>query len=187
MTTRVLTSGTVGWQAPDPWFPEDLPEEWRLAYYANEYRAIWVPPAVWRTGRLPDVRAWREDVGEDFRFVVEFDADLPAAVAEALAPLGEQLHAVVAPQGHPCDEVLRECVPACRWLTPESVYRGEAGEGPAGIARLNRAQLSTPRAMREQIEAFMAGHGEPAPLLFIEGSIGLLDDVRTLARLMGLC
>lgn len=34
-----------GWQS---WYPEDLPESWRLHYLAGEYRALFLPRSDWR-------------------------------------------------------------------------------------------------------------------------------------------
>lgn len=31
----------------DVWYPDDLPPEWRLDYYANEFRALFLPVSLW--------------------------------------------------------------------------------------------------------------------------------------------
>ena len=59
-------SGWVG-----DFYPDDLPESWRLAYYANEYDAVLVPEPRWAISLAKEIRAWSEDVGEGFRFFLE--------------------------------------------------------------------------------------------------------------------
>ncbi len=66
-----------GWS---DFYPDDLPDEWRLTYYANEYRGVLVPQERW--SRLEDVEQWRDDVHGGFRFVLEYRH--PSRKAEAL-------------------------------------------------------------------------------------------------------
>ncbi|WP_319380036.1 hypothetical protein [Thiomicrorhabdus sp.] len=45
-----LTLGAKGWQHPaweKTFYPEDMPEEWQLDYYANEFRALLIPYEIW--------------------------------------------------------------------------------------------------------------------------------------------
>ncbi|WP_319557995.1 hypothetical protein [Thiomicrorhabdus sp.] len=45
-----LTLGAKGWQRENwlgTFYPDDMPEEWQLDYYANEFRALLVPFFVW--------------------------------------------------------------------------------------------------------------------------------------------
>ncbi len=50
-------------------YPEDLPEDWRLGFYANEFNALLVPESVWRDESL-DLEDWL-DVPEAFCFYFE--------------------------------------------------------------------------------------------------------------------
>ena len=71
MTVRVAAWGWQhnAWQ--DTYYPGDLPEDWRLGYYANEYPAVVVPAQYW--GQLGfDVETWRDDVHEQFRFYIDW-------------------------------------------------------------------------------------------------------------------
>ena len=189
MANKIIEIGALGWDHSDPFYPDDLPEDWRLAYYANAHAAVWVPDGVWLGEALPDAAAWREDVGEAFRFVVSLDArhaDSPRAPAIGcvLAGLGEQLLGVVAE-----DAVYRAVMgegAGPRRLPPERIWRGETGAGgPVGC--VSAAQLASPRAIREVLEAFAATTPESRSFLFVDGPLGALDDVQTIARLMGLC
>jgi hypothetical protein len=96
--------GARGWDHPTwhgGFYPEELPEDWRLTYYNNLLRAVLVPGEVWPSVTADTVRGWVEDSDADFRFVIETPATLAdpenvtaASVTEfleLLAPLGERL------------------------------------------------------------------------------------------------
>ena len=53
------------WQGS--FYPDDLPVDWRLTFYANEYTAVLVPESKWRIQGV-DFEQWAEDVPEGFRF-----------------------------------------------------------------------------------------------------------------------
>ena len=48
---RILI-GAAGWQHPewvnDAFYPDDLPEDWYLSFYANEFPVVLVPEAQWK-------------------------------------------------------------------------------------------------------------------------------------------
>jgi hypothetical protein len=76
MKPRILF-GSAGWDHADwqgPFYPDDLPVDWRLSYYANEFSVVLVPLSVWNTG---DCSGWHDDVPESFRFVLDI-SHLPA-------------------------------------------------------------------------------------------------------------
>lgn len=67
--------GARSWNHQDwvgSFFPDDLPVEWRLSYYANEFSTVLVPVELWQETCLESLDQWREDVYENFRFVLEF-------------------------------------------------------------------------------------------------------------------
>ena len=71
MSTVCLDIVTTGWELPGwerGFYPEDLPADWRLTYFANEFHAVLVPRERWVDASESLLRAWHEDVHEDFRF-----------------------------------------------------------------------------------------------------------------------
>lgn len=96
--------GARGWLHPlwdERFYPEDMPEEWRLDYYSNEYKVVLVPAAQWRAAD-EQVAEWRDEVFEDFRFYFEIDAAWPeggARLAEHIAHLGDLCAGVVIAPG----------------------------------------------------------------------------------------
>lgn len=70
-THRVLM-GTCGWKHPawnNDFYSEDLPEDWQLGFYANEFPVVYVPASDWI--EATDLDEWSEDVSETFRFILE--------------------------------------------------------------------------------------------------------------------
>jgi len=80
----------VPWQ--ETFYPHDLPADWRLTYYANEFRVVLVPWARLAGGQAAQ---WAGDIDAGFGFICESPPGLatPAeaqAFADSLAPLGER-------------------------------------------------------------------------------------------------
>ncbi len=71
----------TGWRAE--FYPEDLPADWQLGYYANEFPVVLVTEREWA---LPDADAghWCEDTDSSFRFVAEITASPEAAIPQQL-------------------------------------------------------------------------------------------------------
>lgn len=62
-----------GWR--EGFYPDDLPEDWQLAYYGNEFRAVVIPAAYWESADSLEVERWLEDTHDGFTFYLEV-ADL---------------------------------------------------------------------------------------------------------------
>ena len=79
------------------YYPDDLPEDWRLAYYANDYGGVLVPAEYCLRDDIGD---WLDEVDEDFRFYFEWpdDAILQTAVVAACEILRPQVAAVLTDQ-----------------------------------------------------------------------------------------
>ena len=74
MTAENLKIGARGWRHPQwvgSYYPDDLPEEWQLTYYANDFRVVLIPVEYWESSIGYDLDEWLEAVGDDFRFYLE--------------------------------------------------------------------------------------------------------------------
>jgi hypothetical protein len=68
--------GTVGWNHPEwqgPFYPEDLPTEWRLDFYNNTFDCVYLPYARWGTAKLDEIEGWLDETQDRFRFVLELN------------------------------------------------------------------------------------------------------------------
>ena len=70
-THRVLL-GACGWKHQgwlNNYYSEELPEDWQLGFYSNEFPVVYVPAADWLD--VSDLAEWAEDVSDSFRFILE--------------------------------------------------------------------------------------------------------------------
>jgi len=71
--TQVLI-GTRGWDYPlwtPDFYPPELPPEWRLTFYANNFNSVLVPARDWMEPPLARLEQWLMDTGDTFRFMLE--------------------------------------------------------------------------------------------------------------------
>lgn len=55
----------------DLFYPDDLPADWRLSYFANCFRTTLLPAAVWTASQAQTAEQWNDDVPSGFRFAAE--------------------------------------------------------------------------------------------------------------------
>jgi hypothetical protein len=93
-----LLLGFSGW--PLVWldyFPEDLPEDWQLAYYSNDADALVLSADELHAIDVDDLEEWCDDLPDYFRFYLKVDAvaDVSAGYLEVI---GEHLGAFLLPE-----------------------------------------------------------------------------------------
>jgi hypothetical protein len=101
--SQIILVGAYGWKHPqwNSYYPEELPEDWRLAYYSNEFNAVMVPAAEWLNADPETIEGWADDVPDQFRFFIELplsycqqqahDVQLTAALEAGLEALNDAL------------------------------------------------------------------------------------------------
>ncbi|MCW8899049.1 MAG: hypothetical protein OQK75_11785 [Gammaproteobacteria bacterium] len=102
-THRVLI-GACGWKHSawlTDFYEEDLPVEWQLGFYSNEFPVVYVPASDWfdvlnsDDSDAIDMAEWAEDVSGFFRFILEIppqglnDEQLFTATLNKAKALGE--------------------------------------------------------------------------------------------------
>jgi hypothetical protein len=170
-----------GWEYP-AWsgyfYPEDLPEAWRLAYFANEFRGVLVPAELWRAADQKTLLEWADSVHEAFRFYIELNS--PAAdehEQQRAALLGTCFAAWVVPQ----PDAAEGGVTPCRLEAP-----GWCGR--AFLVDADRVQdLQDARNLLEWVAAQQGGQGTLP--LFLQGADWPIERLRRfnqLSELLGL-
>jgi len=89
--------GACGWdhlQWQGTFYPDDLPEDWRLNYYANEYSTVLVGEADWRS-HLDTLGEWIDEVPEGFRFYLQSSMDNPPELAQIKVQLGKSFAGIL--------------------------------------------------------------------------------------------
>jgi hypothetical protein len=87
-----IAVAAYGWQGGewDDFYPDDLPLEWRLDYYANEFFSVLVPHAEWSVLDDEALLYWQEEVSDDFTFFWELPAGEEAGVARLQSLLANE-------------------------------------------------------------------------------------------------
>ena len=169
-----LLLGTVGWTRDDwaqTYYPDDLPEDWRLSYYANDCNAVLLSHAAWQ----PDSEiheALADEVPPALHFFLldgPAGPDIPASFPpERTALLVERSHSSI-------DDLTQWVVDGPdRWVHP------------AGDALVQRWWLDTMdlRALRERAATL-----DPRTrALLLDGpgaDPGRMTELRTLLQLLG--
>ena len=104
MSEHVVLIGAYGWQHTDwigEFYPEDLPDEWRLGYYGNEYPVVMVP-ASYLSSDVNEFEEWLEESDDSLRMIVEWPAQgagrqQVAAAHKALELLSSRVIAIMVP------------------------------------------------------------------------------------------
>ncbi len=178
----------TGWD-PSPgdadFYPDDLPEDWRLTYFANALGAVVLDADVREHADAECIAQWCRDVPASFRFYLRLDtctADASVS-AEVRARLGERFGGWIlcSDQGHAGD------LYGHAYVQLESVSAA-AGSRASALACTVPAGLDTDlRAARRWLEGLAAGaRGRPA-LALLGGA--RFEDVRrwqSLVELLGL-
>jgi len=167
----------AGWYGR--YYPDDLPAEWRLSYYANEFGGVLVPEADWREAGDAELEEWAEEVPAGFRFYLEADAPPESEAARRARHLGRRF---------------------AGWVVPERVA-GEGGGGiescrlldaptPAGACRLHPPAAGDLRGQRSLLEKLAEdAAAQPELALFVAGDpppMEMMRSLRQLTELLGL-
>ncbi len=66
--------GSVGWVHPEwqgDFYPEDMPEDWQLAFYNSQFRCVYLPFEQWRKSSDAEIKNWLQEAREGFVFVLQ--------------------------------------------------------------------------------------------------------------------
>lgn len=124
--------GAWGWghsEWQDNFYPDDLPTDWRLTYYSNEFPLVLVPVADWVHMSASQVVNWIEDVNEEFQFILELPASgesmyQPGILEECVSAFSDALIAGVIDLSSgelPAEGVLQEICHRCASILPVHV------------------------------------------------------------------
>ena len=115
MEEHTVLIGASGWvhdEWNDEFYPDDLPEEWRLGFYGNEFSVVLVPAAYWDQGASV-VQEWLEETDESPRFICEWPVAVKDDVAaknllDVISILGDRVLGILLPVYEQPDVLTRE-------------------------------------------------------------------------------
>lgn len=173
-----------GWTpVPDEplFYPDDLPTEWRLTYFANELTGVLVPRSEWAGASPAALGQWRQDVPVRFRLYLELGAANPD-VDLVRHRLGDRLGGWVVGLDRAENEAPAEtCFVRVESLTAAAVSGARALACPAPTA-----VIGDPVAERQWLER-LAGAAEGRPTLVLMGTapFAVVRRWQTLVELLG--
>lgn len=188
-----------GWQHSrwcDGFYPEDLPADWQLSYYSNEFDAVLVPADYWTRDSLQECIDWCAQVHPEFRFYLEWptltdDAER-AAFERQLEAMQANLAGVLLPAIAPETAGLQQRLPELVQFQPAQLWSPGQATGLA-TTDMPLAVLAQPwsnlRELRQWLEDFTAESttAKRAVLCAMpEPDVLQLQQARTLMQIMGL-
>lgn len=172
-----LLLGFAGWphaEWGDSYFPDDLPPDWRFAYYSNDAGCLLLSQAQWQALGVDELEDWLDDVPPFFRFYPEVSTACDLAKLDVLrGRLGALLVAddIAAPGGWPVWRAL-----------------GDGRWGPlGGAAWLQRWRYDGDdlRQWRQRLQQLPPG-GQAIVFEAGDADPRVLPPLRTLTELLGL-
>jgi len=76
-TYRILV-GANGWLHPEwqtQFYPDDLPNDWQLGYYSNEFPVVLLPATYWQSS-ADDLPGWLEDSSDNLYIICEVPPEM---------------------------------------------------------------------------------------------------------------
>lgn len=199
-----ITIGATGW-LHEAWegvfYPDDLPPEWRLTYYSNEFDSVLVP-ADYLTGADPTfLNTWVEETNDSFAFFIELPVGAsPEWVKKVCTALVPRLGGTVFKAAIPPVDVIetagryapvsvdREALHAndqinlvqsdlgCYWQPEERDISECSGE--LGIAELNSRLKHDPKALKNVLEHCRSLRGATTIGVFFGGDNPDIEEIR---------
>ncbi len=181
--------GAYGWKHKnwqDSFYPDDLPEEWQLTYYANEFLCVLVP-AHYLLADDCDIEQWLDDVPDIFRFYVEWPDDEVGddLLLNQLPLFGDQLSGILIKK---CRQLATK-IPLYCWTKCEAQQQlwQPGNQGKSGIAVITTGDNNL-RTQRQWLQEFQEHTTDYVNAIFImdEVEIKQLNEFKALVELMGL-
>jgi len=178
------------WKA---FYPEDLPEDWRLAYYGNEWKDLLIPACEWERFTLDS--NWIRDLPDALRLYFEVPDELAepgdpcGRLAAALGPrLGGLLVAdpLVLPAGVVAPRQLLGWAPGLQAGNGIAASAAFANETSVVLVLTPEPGLGPPgwRALLEAVHACLPAARDA--IVFLRAGPRELETAETILRLSGL-
>lgn len=178
------------------YYPMELPEDWRPAYYSNDYACVGLPADTWD---FQGVASWSKATGEDFVFWLGCNLqqlnhpDFPGMI-DALGPKLAGLCLDATDEDENCEIVealvCSNRIPVYRMqpVVPGVVtsWQGYAAAQSGTLGFYCPKPEDDIRQRRAQLEAFAAMQGSDNRYLLIDGSPSVVEECQQLISLLGI-
>lgn len=190
----MIRLGGFDWRH-DAWcgafYPEDLPGDWQLTFYANEFDALGLVAQAWLTPSLEEMAAWVKDTREGFCLYLELPNRQVPDLEARLKTLHSRLGATLAGAGCPPKIIglagqfapvwAQAAVEGLPRVAHDFVEALEPGRAPLVVLESSRVDL---RAARRAMDVL----GPRAGVILLRDAdmaLEALQSLRTLRNLLG--
>lgn len=176
-TAFPLIVGTRGWKHQawlEHYYPPDLPPEWQLAFYANDFSGVLIPAEEWQAADDRQLGQWCDETPEHFAMLIEAD-DSGQADQTKIDALGDHFAGMVNMLDTPRKGLL------------QSAALHHLDRKTADVVLLTAGDLADKRRLGQHLLA-LATQRPPVRALIVTGAIeaAAVQDLRVLAELTGL-
>lgn len=190
-----LTLAAYGW-SPSNWaqvfYPDDLPAEWHIAYYANEFSRILLPAALWNAVSLAAVATWAKDTADDFGFYLELTRDVLQAAHWQSVQMTVEQHLAEKVLGLLVDSDAMPLLPVA-WVERFAVHQRVTGQwlgvmpngAEAQVGMLHSPQAFAPLALRDVFEQLQQHTAHRDVILFLDTPYSTVEQMRLMQQLYG--
>jgi len=187
--------GARGWlheRWMESFYPEDIPDDWRLGFYANEFNSLLVPWSLWSES-IEDLTEALDDTGDDFHLYLELPAQqqsLPVHLVE----IKDSVTGLVCTESNPeswVDEVSSFNISLLANITEGDDAFQRLVAFPQGkkleLVLMESAKIDDLAMMREQLEKALADAETRLDLIFIDATPDMeaMQNTKMMAELMG--
>ena len=181
-----LTVGAYGWRHhhwQTNFYDQDLPEEWQLAFYANEFSSVLIPSSYLDASR--NIAQWCDDVNDQFRFYIEWPQHEQDGLFDEVMTMGDKLGGILLN----LDAHLEVSCPVYDWHENDGNTAIWEVSSPQktdlAVLELGQSDL---RLQRQWLESFVEDSEASAKALLVSDidlDIKKLRDLKTLVELKG--
>ena len=147
MNKPEIRIGARGWRH-ESWFgefyPDEMPHEWWLTYYSNEFENVLVPWSYLQDCEVATVQTWLDDTHDRFVFFLELAASASPQYVEAiLRTLSPRLGGVLITECN-SNAITADKLSAVEWIDSATTYAPVAVKWDAITADVVTNALSRP-------------------------------------------
>lgn len=189
--------GARGWlheQWIDSYYPEDIPNEWRFGFYANEFNTILIPWLEWQDS-LETLEESLDDTDDDFHLYLELPSDKTCLLPAYLAEIKDNVTGLVCLDGLAEDWQAQSSALGVALFLPlpkgQAVFQSfaeVASDRPVELVLIDGArEIDDLMVMREQLELALSQAGSRLDFIFIDTTPALeaMRNTKMIAELLG--
>ncbi|QLQ31927.1 MAG: hypothetical protein HZT40_10370 [Candidatus Thiothrix singaporensis] len=190
-----LTLAGYGWEPADwslAFYPDDLPPDWRVPYYAAEFNSVLLPAGGWQAP-LMDAAFWLSELDAGFSYYVEINHELMQSGVWAQVQVAVERYLREQVVGLLVENLAMPALPVA-WKEYFPVHILQPGQlladmppigAMAQIALLRASQPLSPMALRNVFEQMQQGTSHRDIVLFVDASWATVGQIRLMQQLYG--